>query len=106
MNGGAANPEESFARSVVTGKPIANNSRGFRDRRCDYPGGEGGYDYTALDRIMPHPVYGKMYWICVLNPSAKTFETVRGLLAEAFEAGLRQRARRAGPDVAPDRRGT
>jgi hypothetical protein len=70
------------------------------------PGGEGGYDYTALDRIMPHPVYGKMYWVCVLNPSAGTFETVRGLLAEAYKAGLRQRARRAGPNAAPDRRGT
>ncbi len=70
------------------------------------PPGEGGYDYTALDRILPHPVYGRMYWVCVLNPSAATFETVRGLLAEAYEAGLRQRARRAGPDAAPDGRGT
>ena len=58
-------------------------------------GGEGGYEYTALDRIMPHPVYGKTYWVCVLNPSAETFETVRGLLAEDYEAGMRQRARRA-----------
>jgi hypothetical protein len=58
------------------------------------PGGEGGYDYKALDRILPHPVYGKMYWVCVLNPSPGTFETVRGLLAEAHEAGLRQRPRR------------
>jgi hypothetical protein len=56
-------------------------------------GDGGGYDYTALDRIMPHPVYGKMYWVCVLNPSPGTFETVRGLLAEAYEAGMRQRAR-------------
>jgi len=40
---------------------------------------------------MPHPVYGKMYWVCVLNPSAETFETVKGLLAEAYEAGMRQR---------------
>jgi hypothetical protein len=47
-----------------------------------------------------------MYWVCVLNPSAKTFEMVRGLLAEAYEAGLRQQARRAGPGPAPDRRGT
>src|ERR1700731_3779722 len=26
------------------------------------------HDFTALDRLMPHPVYGKMYWVCVLNP--------------------------------------
>jgi hypothetical protein len=57
--------------------------------------GGAGYDFTALDRIMPHPVYGKMYWVCVLNPSAKTFETVKGLLAEAYEAGMRKRAKRA-----------
>ena len=35
----------------------------------------GGHDFTALDRIMPHPVYGKMYWVCVLNPSDETFRT-------------------------------
>jgi hypothetical protein len=48
------------------------------------------FDFTALDRIMPHPVYGNMYWVCVLNPSIETFEAVRPLLAEAYEqAGLR-----------------
>ncbi len=40
-------------------------------------------DYTALDRLMPHPVYAKMYWVSVINPSAATFETVKPLLAEA-----------------------
>jgi hypothetical protein len=68
------------------------------------PASGGGYDHTALERIMPHPVYGKMYWVCVLNPSAETFETVRGLLAEAYEAGMRQRAKRANPGAAADGR--
>jgi hypothetical protein len=45
---------------------------------------EQEHDFTALDRLMPHPVYGSMNWICVLNPSAATFETVRPLLAEAY----------------------
>lgn len=40
-------------------------------------------DPTALDRLMPHPVYAKMYWVSVINPSAATFETVKPLLAEA-----------------------
>src|SRR4051794_37445118 len=47
------------------------------------------FDYTALDRIIPHPVYGKMYWVCVLNPGPESSETVRGLLAEAHEADRR-----------------
>jgi hypothetical protein len=41
-------------------------------------------DFTALDRILPHPVYGKMFWICVLDPSAATFARLRPLLAEAY----------------------
>jgi hypothetical protein len=40
-------------------------------------------DFTAIDRLMPHPMYAKMYWVSVINPSAKTFETVKPLLAEA-----------------------
>jgi len=43
------------------------------------------YDFAALDILMPHPVYGKMCWVCVLNPSAKTFESVGPLLAEAYQ---------------------
>ena len=46
---------------------------------------ETGHDFTALDQIMPHPVYGSMNWICVLSPSAATFEKIRPLLAEAYD---------------------
>jgi hypothetical protein len=46
-------------------------------------------DFTALDTIMPHPVYGNMFWVCVLNPSAETFETVKPLLAEAYGRAVR-----------------
>src|SRR5271156_5576764 len=49
------------------------------------------YDFTALDKLMPHPVYGKMYWVCVLNPSATTFEAVRPVLAEAYERAAGKR---------------
>ncbi|HEX5500648.1 MAG TPA: DUF6194 family protein [Thermomicrobiales bacterium] len=57
-----------------------------------------GYDFTALDRIMPHPVYGRMFWACVLNPSDATFDTARPLLAEAYDRAVKRHAttRRAG----------
>ena len=42
---------------------------------------------------MPHPVYGKMYWVCVLNPGEETFRKVEALLAEAYEMVVRKRAR-------------
>lgn len=43
------------------------------------------FDFTALDTIMPHPVYAWMSWICVLNPSDKTFETFKMLIQESYE---------------------
>jgi Family of unknown function (DUF6194) len=46
---------------------------------------ESEHDFTALDQIMPHPVYGNMFWVCALNPDEKTSETVRTLLKEGYE---------------------
>jgi uncharacterized protein DUF6194 len=60
---------------------------------------DSDYDFTALDQLMPHPVYGRMYWVSVLNPTDETFNTkVRPLLAEAYDMVVskydRQAARR------------
>ena len=52
-------------------------------------GPDAAHDFTALDRIMPHPVYGNMHWVCVLNPSPETFATVQDLLAEAHSRSAR-----------------
>ncbi len=61
---------------------------------------EGGYDFTALDSLMPHPVYGKMYWVCVLNPSEETFKRVQELLREAYDMAVRKSARTRPTDEA------
>jgi hypothetical protein len=43
------------------------------------------YDFAALDRLMPHPLYATQSYVCILNPSPATFETLKPLLAEAYE---------------------
>jgi uncharacterized protein DUF6194 len=53
-----------------------------------------GHDFTQLDRLLPHPVYAPLGWVCVLNPSEATFEEVRGLLAEAYELAVSRYLRR------------
>jgi hypothetical protein len=70
-----------------------------RDSAAESGENSSGYDFTALDKVMPHSVYGRMYWVCVLNPSDETLETnVRQLLAEAYDMAVskykRQAARR------------
>lgn len=43
---------------------------------------ETGHDFQKLDTIMPHPVYGWMSWIGVLNPSKSTFKKLKPLIHE------------------------
>ena len=43
------------------------------------------YDFTQTNKIIPHPVYAWMSWICSLNPSKETFEELKPLIAEAYE---------------------
>lgn len=43
------------------------------------------YDFSAVNRILPHPVYAWMGWICTLNPSEKTFEQLKLFIQEAYE---------------------
>ena len=51
-----------------------------------------GWDYTALDTVMPHPVYGGQHWVCVLNPGEATWDGVRTMLAEAHSFAARKYA--------------
>ena len=69
---------------------------GVSKRTFDSMFGEtGANDFTALDVLMPHPLYGKNHFVCVLNPSDETFESVKPLLAEAYAIAVdRARPRR------------
>ena len=50
--------------------------------------------YTAVHRLLPHPVYAPQHWISILNPSDATFrDVVQPLLAEAHDRLAAQRAR-------------
>lgn len=53
-------------------------------------------DYTALDTWMPHPVYARMYWLSVLNPSAETLRAAVPLLREAYAIQQQRSARSRG----------
>lgn len=66
------------------------------------PGPDGvvrtGHDFTALDAVMPHPIYAPQWWVCVLNPSEATFRAIEPLLTEAYENAVRRHGR-AQPDA-------
>jgi hypothetical protein len=57
-------------------------------------------DFTELNRLLPHPVYAPQSWVCVLNPSLETFETLRPLLAEAYGVAVKRHAAKGPRDEA------
>ncbi len=49
---------------------------------------EGNYEFQKKDIILPHPIYGWMGWISVLNPSESTFQKCKPLLEDAYSKAL------------------
>ena len=60
---------------------------------------EEQFDFAALDRLMPDPVYGGNHFVCVLNPSDSTFETIKPLLSEAYQIAVKRAAPRTPPSM-------
>ena len=52
------------------------------------------YNFSAVDEILPHPVYAWMRWLCVLNPSEDTFEILKPYIQEAYEYAKEKFAKR------------
>ena len=52
------------------------------------------FDFAQIDKIVPHPVYAWMSWVCVLNPSDTTFEQLKPLIQEAYEYAKEKYTRR------------
>ncbi|MBU2981969.1 hypothetical protein KO498_09085 [Lentibacter algarum] len=44
----------------------------------------GPWDFIALDSLTPHPVYGWMSWVSILNPSEASFASCLELLDSAY----------------------
>jgi len=56
---------------------------------------DASHDFAALDQLLPHPVYAPQSWICVLNPSEQTLQSIQPLLAEAYQRAVRRHAQRS-----------
>jgi|GEM_PF-149264 len=55
-----------------------------------------GHDYRQLDLITPHPKFGWMAWISVLNPGHTTFETLKPLIEESCKLARQKYEKKAG----------
>lgn len=50
----------------------------------------GSYDFTQLDTLYPHPVYGWMCWVAIINPSERSFKELESLISESYQLVLQK----------------
>jgi hypothetical protein len=58
----------------------------FADRRA-------GIDFAQLDRLMPHPMYGRQAWASIINPSPRR-EDIDQLINQAHGRAVQRENRR------------
>lgn len=64
-----------------------------RDRLQSLLGGREAnvYDFTALNTLLPHPVYAPQGWVSILNPGPEATELTKSLLTEAHARAINRR---------------
>ena len=45
----------------------------------------GEYDFQKLDTLMPHPVYGWIGWVCILNPTENSLQEILPLIDKYYD---------------------
>ena len=74
-----------FRFNVGTTKPVFLERFGPPPARPGKGGViDGPWDFTAADTLTPHPVYGWMSWVAVLNPSHETLASMSEIVEAAF----------------------
>lgn len=49
---------------------------------------DGGYNFTALNTLTPHPVYGWMKWVSILNLTQEKFNDIKYLIDESYTLSI------------------
>jgi len=70
------------------------NGQVGRERARGLVGGEVAWGDVEADVLLPHPVYGELGWVCVVNPADRTTPQVLDLLREAHDDARRRYERR------------
>ena len=85
----ALNRDGVFRLSIGVSKETYEAIFGSRPKR-PAKGGiiDTGHDFTALNTLMPHPIYGWMSWVQILNPDASAFENILPLIREAHASAV------------------
>lgn len=78
--------KDVFRLNIGISKPLYLSIFGTIPKRPQKGGiVEAPYDFQEADLITPHPVYGWMCWVSVINPQEQTFSRCLSLLDDAYQ---------------------
>lgn len=86
-----------FRLNIGTSKPLFLAEFGTTPKRpakgCAI---DGPWDFTELDQLTPHPVYGWMSWVSINCPSEASYQALAPMIEAAFakaKASFEKRAK-------------
>ena len=82
------NREGVFRLSIAAGRDRFQELLGYPP--AAYAANRDRFDYTALDRLLPHPAYAVQGWVAILNPGERTSAQARAVLAHAHDRAARR----------------
>jgi Family of unknown function (DUF6194) len=83
-----------FRLSIAAGRDRFEELLGFPP--AAYAANRNRFDYTALDRLLPHPAYAAQGYVAILNPGERTSAQARDLLTHAHDRAARRLLGRRG----------
>ena len=87
------NRQGVFRLNVSVGRDHFRELLGFSP--AEHAQRSSGIDYSALDRLLPHPNYAAQSWVSILNPGVAAAHSVPGLLALAHGRARARHFRRS-----------
>ena len=85
-------PPRRVRLNIAVGRTALENLAGYPPDEHDTQSVR--FDYTALDRLIPHPAYAAQARVAIPNPGESTAGQARSLLTDAHALAVRRHDRR------------
>jgi hypothetical protein len=81
-----------FRLNIAVGRDLFEETLGYPP--AAHAEHHADHDYTAADRVFPHPMYAAQGWVSIVNPGAATADRAQTLLTRAHAREIARHDRR------------
>ncbi|WP_287804241.1 DUF6194 family protein [Diaphorobacter sp.] len=77
-----------YRLNIEIGKDKFEDLFGFKTN--EFEDNRSRFNFSSLNQLFPHPLYGSNGWVSIINPDADSAAKVNNLLDFSFERALRR----------------